>query len=151
MSEKICKGCKRSFPKEDFKKKGCTTYTTRCSRCRLIQARAALKAKGLPLPELPPRHLDNPKPQPYPQIMADYSGGCQLCERQVDLIVVDHDHKTNLVRGLLCSACNSGLGQFRDDVELLQKAIAYLKEPPLRGHNMTYKINLRYQLGALRP
>lgn len=39
---------------------------------------------------------------------------------------VDHNHKTDRVRGILCSRCNTGLGQFRDSVEFLGNAIEYL-------------------------
>ncbi|MBS1722542.1 MAG: endonuclease VII domain-containing protein [Armatimonadetes bacterium] len=47
---------------------------------------------------------------------------------------VDHCHLSGLVRGLLCSACNIGLSRFKDDPELLAKAIRYLEEakPPIR-------------------
>jgi len=40
-----------------------------------------------------------------------------------------------IVRGLLCSQCNQGLGRFKDSVELLKNAIAYLQSEPitLRG------------------
>ena len=39
---------------------------------------------------------------------------------------VDHCHKTGKVRGLLCQNCNTALGKFKDDEELLHSAIRYL-------------------------
>ena len=39
---------------------------------------------------------------------------------------IDHCHSTGVIRGLLCDACNTGLGKFKDNTNLLQKAIKYL-------------------------
>lgn len=53
-------------------------------------------------------------------------GRCAICKR-VEQLVVDHEHSDEaLCRGLLCSACNAGLGFFADDVVRLTAAIDYL-------------------------
>lgn len=41
-------------------------------------------------------------------------------------LVIDHDHSTGEVRGLLCPTCNALLGHAKDNVAILKGAIAYL-------------------------
>jgi hypothetical protein len=62
----------------------------------------------------------------HAQELIDAQGGvCAICrERAPDH--VDHDHVTGQVRGMLCLPCNTGLGHFNDDVEVMAKAIDYL-------------------------
>ena len=50
---------------------------------------------------------------------------CAVCSN-IEPLVVDHDHKTGQVRGLLCNHCNRGLGHFRDNPQLLELARMYL-------------------------
>jgi hypothetical protein len=66
-------------------------------------------------------------------IKQDYK--CAICEvKESELkdkrkkLFVDHCHSSNKVRGLLCTRCNTLLGNAKDDIETLKKAIDYLKE-----------------------
>ena len=42
-------------------------------------------------------------------------------------LAVDHDHSTGIIRGLLCTRCNTTLGKVKDDTDLLKKMIEYLE------------------------
>ena len=48
--------------------------------------------------------------------------------QSLDVVAVDHCHKSGQIRGLLCNACNKGLGLFKDSPIILEKAIKYLNQ-----------------------
>ena len=58
-------------------------------------------------------------------------GKCAICLRPMEKPYVDHCHTTKQVRGLLCQQCNSGIGMFGDNIEIMLRAIEYLKKPDL--------------------
>lgn len=69
------------------------------------------------------------------RIFEAQDGRCAICDQPIPrldsakdrkFVCIDHDHKSNKVRGILCSKCNSGLGFFGDDQVLLPKIIDYL-------------------------
>lgn len=64
----------------------------------------------------------------YERLKAE-QGGCGICGKvyKQKNYCVDHDHKTGLVRGLLCTNCNRSLGVFGDDVEGILKVLQYLQ------------------------
>ena len=72
----------------------------------------------------------------YDEMFEAQGGVCAICGRPPKNMPlnVDHDHETGEVRGLLCWSCNHRvLGAVRDSIELLQRAAAYLEQPPARG------------------
>jgi len=56
-----------------------------------------------------------------------HDGRCAICS-QVKKLVIDHDHSTGDVRGLLCDPCNKALGMFCDNIQYLSSAINYLEK-----------------------
>jgi hypothetical protein len=68
----------------------------------------------------------------------DQGGKCAICRTDVDLYApedrkanvahVDHCHTTGKIRALLCHQCNVGIGAFKEDAEVLQNAIQYIKD-----------------------
>lgn len=56
----------------------------------------------------------------------DHAGICESCGDECTPHT-DHDHETGKARGYLCSACNLGIGHFKDDPDRLRKAALYLE------------------------
>lgn len=60
-------------------------------------------------------------------MIEEQGGACEICGDVLwDKLEVDHNHQTGKVRAMLCHSCNSGLGFFNDDIELLSIARSYL-------------------------
>lgn len=86
----------------------------------ILRRRVALKA------------LYSLSPNDYDMMLKNQRGRCGICKTQKfsrsgKRPCVDHCHKTNRVRGLLCHRCNMGLGMFFDSVNTLAVAIKYLQ------------------------
>jgi hypothetical protein len=74
----------------------------------------------------------------YERKLTEQNWGCAICgsasphqENQYGPcknFCVDHNHETDEVRGLLCGHCNRGIGDFMENIELLEKAIEYLNK-----------------------
>jgi hypothetical protein len=66
----------------------------------------------------------------FDRLLAEQGGGCAICgviPKRAASLHLDHDHDTGAIRGILCLSCNQGVGQFRDDPGLLEKAARYLR------------------------
>lgn len=78
-------------------------------------------------------HMFGVTDEQYNQMFSDQDGKCAICGTHRDdlrvALSLDHCHKTQVIRGLLCTKCNLGLGYFNDNVDSLTAAIAYLQIP----------------------
>jgi hypothetical protein len=67
-------------------------------------------------------------PADYQAILEWQGGVCAICRRlPTEHLCIDHCHATGRIRGLLCRKCNTGLGCYEDDTELMNMAIKYLR------------------------
>ena len=66
----------------------------------------------------------------YDAMFAAQNGVCAICKnaQTARRLAVDHCHGTGRVRGLLCTRCNAGLGQFKEDPGLFARALFYLEQ-----------------------
>ena len=66
----------------------------------------------------------------YNKLFETQSGCCAICGRhQSELKIslhIDHDHKTGMIRGLLCNRCNPLIGFADNNINILESAIEYL-------------------------
>lgn len=75
----------------------------------------------------------------YETLLKSQNGVCAICKqpetarykkgdivKSTKMLSVDHDHKINNTRGLLCNNCNRAIGLLKDDPQILMSAAAYL-------------------------
>jgi len=75
-------------------------------------------------------------PEEYGNLYRIQNGLCKICGNpetkihrstgDIQRLAVDHEHNSGKIRGLLCTSCNLGIGNFKDSTVLLKKAIEYL-------------------------
>lgn len=120
---KYCSVCHKPKPYSAFHKapNNKTGVEGKCKECRHISARPKqLKARY---------GIDE---EQYETMLEKQGGVCKICKKyelraKSKYMVVDHCHDTGKVRGILCHKCNTALGLFNDDTELLTVAKQYLE------------------------
>ena len=133
MDTKSCTKCKEAHPVSNFHKckQAKDGFDYYCKPCKRLEAskHRLWSLYGLRLSDF--------------RRMWDQCGGrCEICNAEMTNTLlddkprdrstqahIDHCHETGVVRGLLCSSCNIGLGNFKDDVSRLQSAANYLEKP----------------------
>jgi hypothetical protein len=107
--------------------------TKACTKCKIEKPTTEFHNRGKYLHSYcKPCHVEDNRFRKYNITVEDYHrkyyeqrGKCIICKSYAEL-VVDHAHKCGTVRGLICNNCNTGLGLFKDNTEVLSSAIEYL-------------------------
>jgi hypothetical protein len=72
----------------------------------------------------------------YGHMFNDQQGLCKICgHSHIEFargLVIDHNHVTGYVRGLLCDPCNRAIGYLKENVNTLQSAINYINQDPTK-------------------
>lgn len=131
---RVCYACKVEKPLSDFYRSNVHYYQKECKACngnrksdwyrtaegKQSNARSKLKARFGITQEY------------YDEMLSAQNGKCLICYAKESFmghkLAVDHCHKTNVIRGLLCKQCNLGLGNFQDSPELMDRAASYMRE-----------------------
>ncbi|MDR2684610.1 MAG: endonuclease VII domain-containing protein [Prevotellaceae bacterium] len=124
FTKKICNICHKYIDKEMFapnQKRMIDASIIRrpsCNDCRK-------QIDGVPLKLSEKRRMNEIKPEKF--------FVCPICKKSsipyvTANLVIDHNHETGNARDWICDSCNTGLGRFKDNIELMNEAIKYLKK-----------------------
>lgn len=149
MNTKKCCKCKvvkdlNEFSKDKYRKDG---YRSNCRQCCVINSQKYRKLHPEIFKLQRRRYYDKKKKEnPYYQrkyqlksyynleldnyenMIKEQNGICAICNQRTDKLCVDHNHSTGKVRQLLCTRCNHGLGNFRENINFLENAIIYIRK-----------------------
>lgn len=121
--KKICNICHKlldtsMFARNQNAKGDRSVRRPSCQQCRRqlegVNAKPSEKAKWL---------KTKPQNEPFE---------CPICGKRTiagitSKVVLEHNHRTGEVRGWVCDSCNTGIGRFKDDIELLKRAIKFIE------------------------
>ena len=115
-----------------------STGGTYCLECAKRMSQDRRRSRGIPKKST---HQDKPLNsrvshlkrsygltiQQVSDLLSSQDNKCAICSTTNFKACIDHDHRTGIVRGILCRSCNIGLGFMKDDIDHLKSAIKYLE------------------------
>lgn len=123
FSKKICNICHKlrsttEFAKNQNAKNNRSVRRPSCQRCRK-------KLEGIDINSAEKNKWSKSKPvnEPFE---------CPICSKRTiagitSKVVLEHDHRSGKIRGWVCDSCNTGIGRFKDDKKLLERAIKFIE------------------------
>lgn len=135
---RTCRYCSEAKPLNEFvlRDRARGTYKNECLKCKKVYSSKRYFADPQKHRDVLRQSIYGLAPGEYAQMSEAQGGVCFICglpERSahksgtIRSLFVDHDHATGAVRALLCMNCNAGIGQFRDNADLLLKAAMYIE------------------------
>ncbi|HEY6432137.1 MAG TPA: endonuclease VII domain-containing protein [Acetobacteraceae bacterium] len=141
-----CRECRRKLPLSEFHELSTTFlgHRTVCKECTSERAMAWADANPDRVLDTRLRKKFGIALEQYTALLAEQGGVCAICGEPPAIVnyrqsrrqgrqtrprlVVDHDHATGKVRGLLCVHCNRGIGFLKDNPDIVRFALKYLEE-----------------------
>ncbi len=123
-SKKICNICHKLLSTEMFaRNQNNVSRSVRRPSCQ--DCRKVIEGKSPTLKEQKQWITKSPKPEQEPF-------ECPICGKRTiagvtSKLDLHHDHSTGKIKGWICDSCNTGIGRFKDDPDLLKKAIKYVQ------------------------
>jgi hypothetical protein len=127
---KRCTKCGEEKPYSEFhsEKRSSDGVVSRCKPCTKEYGRQWRESKGNAYHRTQRYGIT---PEEYEELLAEQLNRCACCgssdPKRKAGFVIDHDHLTGLIRGLLCHSCNIGIGQLGDSISGLTNAVDYLR------------------------
>jgi hypothetical protein len=132
-----CSQCHKEFLPPTWRHKLCGSVCKRARRAYqyrtwYVSNTAKARASGNLHRKLNARRIDlwrkyKITPETYDTMYAAQNGCCGICLKPFDLLHVDHDHTSKMVRGLLCFRCNNSLERLESVAGWAEAATKYLR------------------------
>ncbi|MEZ4200620.1 MAG: endonuclease VII domain-containing protein [Candidatus Paceibacterota bacterium] len=122
-AKKICNVCHKLKDTEEFEYNQTGINNRKIRRPTCKDCRKVMTGTNMSSADRKKWRESKPEREPFE---------CPICGKRTiagitSKVVLEHDHKTGNIRGWVCDSCNTGLGRFKDDRMLLEKAIKFLE------------------------
>jgi hypothetical protein len=116
----LCKECYRKREREKYHKldEGKKEQRRKNNSCNNFEYRKAYKLRtkyGLTTED-------------FSAMIKEQNNKCKICDHEMEIPQVDHNHSTGKVRSLLCLNCNTSLGLLKENKKILYNMISYIND-----------------------